>query len=130
VGIGVRITCLARPKFLIHIVCDGLCDPHTVKPWLSARLGPLTAGRDLKDAGFPLHGGRLGRRPTMALYRCIIVTAQRANGVAIYLRSYVGRGAIRIRSEQTMAVTLGNNPLRTPVNAGGSTKGDRDGFDD
>jgi hypothetical protein len=42
----------------------------------------------------------------------------------------VGRGAIRIRSEQTMAVTLGNNPLRTPVNAGGSTKGDRDGFDD
>jgi hypothetical protein len=66
----------------------------------------------------------------MTVHRCIAVAVQRANGVANYLKSYVGRGAIRIRSEQTMAVMLGNNPLQTPVNAGGSTKGDRHGFDD
>jgi anti-sigma factor RsiW len=33
-------------------------DQHTVKPWLSARLGVSPTVLELKDAGFPLTGGR------------------------------------------------------------------------
>jgi hypothetical protein len=83
VGTGVRITCLARPKFLIHILCDRLCYQQTVKPWLLASLDLSTPVRDLKEAGFLLPGGRLGRRPTMALHRCITVAAQGVNGAVI-----------------------------------------------
>jgi anti-sigma factor RsiW len=48
-------------------------DQHTVKPWLSARLDVSPQVRDLKDAGFPLIGGRLdyvdGHQAAAVVYR-------------------------------------------------------------
>src|SRR5215472_14736743 len=48
-------------------------DQHTVKPWLSARLDVSPPVRDLKDAGFPLVGGRLdyvdGHPAAVVVYR-------------------------------------------------------------
>jgi anti-sigma factor RsiW len=48
-------------------------DQHTVKPWLSARLDVSPSVRDLKDAGFPLVGGRLdyvaGHQAAALVYR-------------------------------------------------------------
>lgn len=48
-------------------------DQHTVKPWLSARLDVSPPVRDLKDAGFPLIGGRLdyvdGHQAAAVVYR-------------------------------------------------------------
>ena len=48
-------------------------DQHTVKPWLSERLDVSPPVRDLKDAGFPLIGGRLdyvdGHRAAAVVYR-------------------------------------------------------------
>ncbi len=47
-------------------------DQHTVKPWLSERLDVSPPVRDLKDAGFPLVGGRLdyvdGHRAAAVVY--------------------------------------------------------------
>ncbi len=35
-------TCFSRPKFLLDIVCNDLCDQHTVKPRLSAEVCQLS----------------------------------------------------------------------------------------
>jgi anti-sigma factor RsiW len=42
-----------------HLTDVQTSDQHTVKPWLSARLNVSPQVHDLKDAGFPLIGGRL-----------------------------------------------------------------------
>jgi anti-sigma factor RsiW len=48
-------------------------DQHTVKPWLSERLDVSPPVRDLKDAGFPLVGGRVdyvdGHQAAAVVYR-------------------------------------------------------------
>jgi hypothetical protein len=78
VGIGVRITCLARPKFLTHMVCSGLCDQHTVKPWLSARLDLSPPVRDLKDAAFHCRwsAGKATDEDFVSMHYCCGATRQ------------------------------------------------------
>jgi anti-sigma factor RsiW len=56
-----------------HLTDVQSSDQHTVKPWLSARLDVSPSVRDLKDAGFPLVGGRLdyvaGHQAAALVYR-------------------------------------------------------------
>ena len=56
-----------------HLTDVPTSDQHTVKPWLSARLDVSPPVRDLKDAGFPLVGGRLdyvdGHQAAAVVYR-------------------------------------------------------------
>jgi anti-sigma factor RsiW len=56
-----------------HLTDVPTSDQHTVKPWLSARLNVSPPVRDLKDAGFPLIGGRLdyidGHQAAAVVYR-------------------------------------------------------------
>jgi anti-sigma factor RsiW len=56
-----------------HLTDVPTSDQHTVKPWLSARLDVSPQVRDLKDAGFPLVGGRLdyvdGHQAAAVVYR-------------------------------------------------------------
>jgi anti-sigma factor RsiW len=56
-----------------HLTDVQTSDQHTVKPWLSARLDVSPPVRDLKDAGFPLIGGRLdyvaGHQAAAVVYR-------------------------------------------------------------
>lgn len=55
---------------------------HTVKPWLSAKLGYSPDVVDLADAGFPLMGGRrgfLGARPV-----AVMVYAYREHEIDVY----------------------------------------------
>ncbi|HET7882428.1 MAG TPA: anti-sigma factor [Acetobacteraceae bacterium] len=42
-----------------HLTDVTTSDQHTVKPWLAAHLDVSPAVRELKDAGFPLVGGRM-----------------------------------------------------------------------
>jgi anti-sigma factor RsiW len=56
-----------------HLTDVPSSDQHTVKPWLSARLDLSPPVRELKDAGFPLVGGRLdyvdGHPTAVVVYR-------------------------------------------------------------
>ena len=56
-----------------HLTDVPTSDQHTVKPWLSERLDVSPPVRDLKDAGFPLIGGRLdyvdGHQAAAVVYR-------------------------------------------------------------
>jgi anti-sigma factor RsiW len=56
-----------------HLTDIPTSDQHTVKPWLSARLPVSPPVPELKDAGFPLVGGRedyIDGRPTaVVVYR-------------------------------------------------------------
>jgi anti-sigma factor RsiW len=56
-----------------HLTDVPTSDQHTVKPWLSEHLDVSPQVRDLKDAGFPLVGGRLdyidGHQAAAVVYR-------------------------------------------------------------
>jgi anti-sigma factor RsiW len=56
-----------------HLIDVQTSDQHTVKPWLSARLDVSPQVVELKDAGFPLVGGRMdyvdGHPAAVVVYR-------------------------------------------------------------
>jgi anti-sigma factor RsiW len=62
-----------RAQMAEHLTDIPTSDQHTVKPWLSARLPVSPPVPELKDAGFPLVGGRedyIDGRPTaVVVYR-------------------------------------------------------------
>lgn len=67
---------------------------HTVKPWLSAKLGYSPDVVDLADAGFPLAGGRrgfLGPKPV-----AVMVYAYREHEIDVY--------ALRLSESSTVTV--------------------------
>ncbi len=50
----------ARAVVTGHLIEVASSDSHTVKPWLSNKLGYANSAPDLSEQGFPLLGGRIG----------------------------------------------------------------------
>lgn len=50
----------ARAVVTGHMIEVASSDSHTVKPWLSNKLGYANSAPDLSEQGFPLLGGRIG----------------------------------------------------------------------